>query len=90
MKYKYSYSNELPDLPIHYYATNYQRWEVSANPEELIHSMKRSDSDFCLYLVKLDIKEPYQIKNAIPNLADEQMEYLGSWMKVKGLMVRIN
>jgi len=77
---KYTYTNQLPDLPLHYFAGNARRWEVSENPEALIKSMKASKLDFVLYMVKLDIKTPYQIKNGAPVLQDDQYEYLGTWM----------
>ena len=77
---KYKYSNQLPKLQIHYFASNSRRWEVSENPEQLIQSMKDSKLDFNLWLVKLNIKKTYAIKLAMPDLEDDLIEYLGTWM----------
>jgi len=77
---KYTYSNELPSEPLHYFASNARRWEVSENPEALIESMKQSELDFNLWIVKLDIKAPYKIRDTAPALQDDQYEYLGSWL----------
>jgi len=77
---KYTYINQLPREPMHYFASNTRRWEVSKNPEKLIQNMKESELDFNLWLVKLDIKKRYVIKFAMPDLEDDLIEYLGTWI----------
>ena len=41
---------------------------------------KDSKLDFNLWLVKLNIKKTYAIKLAMPDLEDDLIEYLGTWM----------